>query len=163
QTRVEAVRPYFDRFLARWPDLRALAAAPEEDILAAWAGLGYYSRARNLKRAAMAVVAEHGGRFPQGFAELRALPGIGDYTAAAIAAIAFGAPEVVIDGNIERVVCRLRAIGVPKPHLRAPVRAAVAAMLPPDRPGDFAQAMMDLGATVCTPRAPACLACPLRD
>lgn len=163
QTRVETVKPYFERFLERWPSLADLAAAPLEDVLAAWAGLGYYSRARNLKLCAETVMHCHGGQFPASFAALRSLPGIGDYTAAAIAAIAFGAREVVIDGNVERVACRLDAIALAKPALRRPVREVVAAMLPADRPGDFAQAMMDLGATLCTPRGPDCPACPLRE
>ncbi len=161
QTRVETVRPYFLRFVERWPDVRALAAAPLEEILAAWAGLGYYSRARNLKRCAEAVAARPGGRFPGTASELAELPGIGPYTAAAIAAIAFGEPVAAIDGNVERVVCRLLALGAAKGEARPAIRAAVEAMLPPDRPGDFAQALMDLGATICTPRNPACHACPL--
>jgi A/G-specific adenine glycosylase len=161
QTTVEAVKPYFARFLARWPDVASLAAAPEEEVLKAWAGLGYYSRARNLKKCAEEVVARHGGRLPAEIAELRALPGIGAYTAAAVAAIAHGRPAAVVDGNVERVVARLRAIETPLPAAKAEIAAAVADMVPAERPGDFAQAMMDLGATICTPRRPSCIVCPL--
>ncbi len=163
QTTVEAVKPYFARFAATWPTVAALAAAPAEDVMKAWAGLGYYSRARNLKKCAEAVVAEHGGAFPDTEAGLRALPGIGPYTAAAIAAIAFDRPAAVVDGNVERVVSRLAAIHTPLPDAKPQIRAAVEEMVPDERPGDFAQAMMDLGATVCTPRRPACIICPLSD
>jgi A/G-specific adenine glycosylase len=163
QTTVEAVKPYFRAFLAKWPDARSLAAADTEDVMKAWAGLGYYSRARNLKRCADLLAAEYGGRFPDTEDGLRALPGIGGYTAAAIAAIAFNRPAAVVDGNVERVVTRLRAIETPLPAAKAEIRDVVAELLPADRPGDFAQAMMDLGATICTPRRPACLPCPLRD
>ena len=163
QTTVAAVRDYFHAFTARWPDLAALAAAPEDDILKAWAGLGYYSRARNLKKCADTVMADHGGRFPADLDALRALPGIGEYTAAAIASIAFDIPAPVVDGNVERVVTRLEAIDTPLPRAKPAIRALVADMLDPARPGDFAQAMMDLGATICTPRRPACLHCPLRN
>ena len=163
QTTVAAVRDYFHRFTARWPDLTALAAAPEDDILKAWAGLGYYSRARNLKKCADAVARDHGGAFPADAGALRALPGIGEYTSAAIAAIAFDAPAPVVDGNVERVMTRLHAIDTELPRAKPAIRALVADMLDPARPGDFAQAMMDLGATICTPRRPACLHCPLQD
>jgi A/G-specific adenine glycosylase len=163
QTTVAAVGPYFRRFLSRWPDIAALAAAPREEVLREWAGLGYYARARNLHDCARRVVAEHGGRFPTTVPELRALPGIGPYTAGAIAAIAFDAREVAVDGNVERVVSRLAAITTPLPQAKAGIRALAGAMMPTVRPGDFAQAMMDLGATVCTPRGPSCPACPLRD
>jgi A/G-specific adenine glycosylase len=163
QTTVEAVKPYFRKFLKLWPDIPTLAAADIDDVMKAWAGLGYYSRARNLKRCADLVMAEHGGRFPDTLDGLRTLPGVGDYTAGAIAAIAFNRPAVVVDGNVERVITRLFAIGTPLPGAKKQIREAVAAMLPTDRPGDFAQAMMDLGATICTPRKPACLHCPLRD
>lgn len=161
QTTVAAVTGYFQRFTARWPTVEALAAAPAEDVLAAWAGLGYYARARNLIACARAVASEHGGRFPATEAGLRALPGVGDYTAAAVAAIAFDEPAAVVDANVERVVARLFAITTPLPTARAQIRARVADITPRDRPGDFAQAMMDLGATICTVRNPSCLLCPL--
>lgn len=159
QTTVAAVRPYFERFTRTWPTVEALAAAPEADIMAAWAGLGYYSRARNLVRAARAVAAL--GGFPESEAELRKLPGLGDYTAAAVAAIAFGQRAVVVDANVERVVARLYAIGEPLPDARKAIRARAHEITPEHRAGDFAQGMMDLGATVCTPRDPKCLLCPL--
>ena len=163
QTTVAAVAPRFVAWTARWPDFASLAAADEAEVMAAWAGLGYYARARNLVAAARAVVAEHGGAFPRSEAALRTLPGLGAYTAAAIAAIAFDEPAVVVDANVERVVARLFAIDAPLPAARAAIRAAAAAITPQCRAGDFAQAMMDLGATVCTPRAPRCLLCPVRD
>lgn len=163
QTTVEAVRPYFARFLARWSSIHALAAADADDIMKAWAGLGYYSRARNLKACADQVAALQGGRFPDTEAALRALPGIGSYTAAAIAAIAFGRPAAVVDGNVERVVARIFAISTPLPAAKAEIKARVETMLPPARPGDFAQAMMDLGATICSPRRPKCMICPVGD
>ncbi|MFQ3665735.1 MAG: A/G-specific adenine glycosylase [Sphingomonadaceae bacterium] len=158
QTTVEAVLPHFARFLARWPDVAALAAAPEADVMAAWAGLGYYSRARNLLAAARILAAEG---FPADAAGWQRLPGVGPYTAAAIAAIAFGDPVPVVDTNVERVTARVFAIADPPPRRRLSVAQALRPHVPPDRPGDFAQALMDLGATVCTPRAPFCLACPL--
>ena len=160
QTTVAAVAPYFATFTARWPDVRALAAAPDAEVMAAWAGLGYYSRARNLIAAARAVAAA-GGRFPESEAGLAALPGVGAYTAAAVAAIAFNRRAVVLDANVERVVARMFAIATPLPAGKRAIRAALAPLVPADRPGDFAQAMMDLGATVCTSRAPRCNACPL--
>ncbi len=160
QTTVAAVIPYFERFTARWPTVAALAAADDGDVMAAWAGLGYYARARNLLACAR-VVAARGGAFPATEAELRQLPGLGAYTAAAVAAIGFGERAVVIDANVERVVARLFAIGEPLPRGRAAIREAAEAIVPNQRPGDFAQAMMDLGATVCTARAPRCLLCPL--
>ena len=160
QTTTAAVAPYFARFLARWPTVEALAAAEDAEVMAAWAGLGYYARARNLLAAARAVAAR-GGRFPQTEAGLRELPGVGAYIAAAVAAIAFGERAAVVDANVERVVTRLHAIDTPLPQARGAIRAAVDAMTPADRPGDFAQAMMDLGATICTPRDPRCLLCPL--
>lgn len=162
QTTVAAVIPYFERFTRQWPSMEALAAAADTEVMAAWAGLGYYARARNLLACARAVVHDHGGRFPASEAELRALPGIGDYTAAAIAAIAFGARAVVVDANVERVVARLCAIATPLPGARREIRAAADAMTPPTRAGDFAQAMMDLGSSICTARNPQCLLCPLR-
>lgn len=163
QTTVATVRPRFTAWVARWPDVADLAAADEADVMAAWAGLGYYARARNLLKTARAVMTEHGGAFPRTEAELRRLPGLGDYTAAAVAAIAFGEAAVVVDANVERVVARLAAIDAPLPAARAAIRAAAAAITPVARAGDFAQAMMDLGATICTPRAPRCLLCPLRE
>ena len=161
QTTVAAVAGYFERFVTRWPTVADLAAADDADVMAAWAGLGYYARARNLLACARAVVADHGGRFPDSEAGLRALPGVGDYTAAAVAAIAFGRPSVVIDANIERVIARHRLIETPLPGAKREIRAELAPLVPEDRPGDFAQAMMDLGATICTPRVPACGICPV--
>ena len=161
QTTVAAVKGFYARFLALWPDVRALAAAPREAVLKEWAGLGYYARARNLHACAAAVVERHGGRFPDTEAHLRALPGIGDYTAAAVAAIAFGRVATVVDGNVERVMTRFHAVETPVPAARPEIRRLTAALVPSDRPGDFAQATMDLGATVCTPRSPACALCPL--
>jgi A/G-specific adenine glycosylase len=161
QTTVAAVHGHFARFIATWPDVAALAAAPEAEVMAAWAGLGYYARARNLLDCARVVIAEHGGRFPAGSAALRKLPGVGPYTAAAIAAIAFDEPATVVDGNVERVVARLFAAETPLPAAKPELVALAARLTPALRPGDHAQAMMDLGATICTPRAPDCPACPL--
>lgn len=163
QTTVAAVIPYFDRFTARWPAVEALAGAEDADVMAAWAGLGYYARARNLLACARVVAREHGGAFPDTEEGLRALPGIGAYTGAAIAAIAFGRRAVVVDANVERVVARLFAIAQPLPAARAAIRAAADAITPEARAGDFAQAMMDMGATICTARNPACGICPLRN
>jgi A/G-specific adenine glycosylase len=163
QTTVAAVIPYFQAFTGRWPDIAALAAADESELMAAWAGLGYYARARNLIACARAVIADHGGAFPSQEAILRTLPGVGAYTSAAIAAIAFGRRAVVIDANVERVVARLFAIGAPLPVGRAAIRAAAERITPDARAGDFAQAMMDLGTAICTPRNPACGICPLRE
>lgn len=160
QTTVTAVKPYYEAFLARWPTVKDLAAADEADVMKAWAGLGYYSRARNLKACADAVARAHGGRFPRTEAGLLLLPGIGPYTAAAIAAIAFDERAVVVDGNVERVITRLHAIDTPMPAAKPRIRAAADRLTPAARPGDFAQAMMDLGATICTPRKPACGLCP---
>ena len=159
QTTVAAVIAYFTKFTERWPSIAALAAAPEEEIMAAWAGLGYYSRARNLVACARAVVAR--GGFPETESELRALPGLGAYTAAAVAAIAFGKRAVVVDANVERVVARLFAIDEPLPGARKAIRHHADTITPQNRSGDFAQAMMDLGATICTAREPRCLLCPL--
>ena len=159
QTTTAHAAPYFEKFVARWPSVEALAAAEEADVMAEWAGLGYYSRARNVVACAR-VVAERGG-FPESEEELRQLPGVGAYTAAAIAAIVFGRRAVVIDANVERVVARLFAIDAPLPQAKKAIRAAVEWITPATRPGDFAQAMMDLGAGVCTPRNPSCLLCPL--
>ena len=160
QTTVAAVKSYFDAFTARWPSVADLAAADEEDVMKAWAGLGYYSRARNLKACAETVARDHGGRFPETEEGLRALPGIGPYTAAAIAAIAFDRPATVVDGNVERVVARLFEIAEPMPAAKGEIRARAAEITPTQRPGDYAQAVMDLGATICTPRKPACALCP---
>ncbi|MBI1403063.1 MAG: A/G-specific adenine glycosylase [Porphyrobacter sp.] len=161
QTTVAAVKPYFAKFTETWPTVEALAAAREEEVMAAWAGLGYYSRARNLLKCAREV-AERGG-FPSTEPELRRLPGLGDYTAAAIAAIAFGRHAVVVDANVERVVARLFDIDEPLPGARKAIRAAAGTITPEHRAGDFAQAMMDLGAQVCAARNPRCLMCPLRE
>ncbi len=161
QTTVAAVAPYFGKFVARWPTVAELAAASDEDVMSAWAGLGYYSRARNLKACADLVANQMGGRFPETQEALLALPGIGDYTSAAIAAIAFGKPAPVVDGNIERVVTRFTADATPVPKAKVPCRAFMARETPTNRPGDFVQAMMDLGATICTPRNPVCALCPV--
>jgi A/G-specific adenine glycosylase len=163
QTTVAAVGPYFHSFLRRWPTMRALAAAPVEEVMSAWAGLGYYSRARNLHACARHVVKIHDGRLPTEEAELRTLPGIGPYTAAAIAAIAFDRRAAPVDGNIERVLARLRAVKEPLPSAKATLRAIAESLAPAKRAGDFAQAMMDLGATICTPKTPACRNCPWTD
>lgn len=163
QTTVAAVKAYFVKFTSRWPTVNDLAAAPTDDVMAAWAGLGYYARARNLKKCAEAVASEHGGRFPDTEEGLRALPGIGDYTAAAVAAIAFDRQAAVMDGNIERVISRLYAIATPLPAAKPLIKQKVALLTPAVRPGDFAQAMMDLGATICTPKRPACSLCPFND
>jgi len=162
QTTVAAVIGYFERFTALWPDVRALADAPEAQVMGEWAGLGYYARARNLVKCARVVAHELGGVFPQERAALEGLPGIGPYTGAAIAAIAFDAPEVVVDGNVERVMARVHDIRTPLPAAKPEIRAAAAAMTPEARPGCYAQAVMDLGATICTPRTPACGICPWR-
>lgn len=163
QTTVAAVSPYFRAFLDRWPSIEALAAAPLDDVLHAWQGLGYYARARNLHAAAQAVVRDWHGRLPQHEAELRTLPGIGAYTAAAIAAIAFGERTTPVDGNVVRVIARLFAIAEPLPTVRRHIEAQARRLTPAQRSGDFAQAMMDLGATVCLPRQPLCRLCPWRD
>ncbi|MES1971982.1 MAG: A/G-specific adenine glycosylase [Pseudomonadota bacterium] len=160
QTTVATVRPRFQEFVARWPDVESLARADDATLMSAWAGLGYYARARNLIACARAVVAA-GGRFPETEEGLRALPGVGAYTAAAIAAIAFGARAIVVDANVARVVARLFAIAEPLPGAMAAIRTATDSITPDKRAGDFAQAMMDLGSAVCTPRSPRCLLCPL--
>jgi A/G-specific adenine glycosylase len=162
QTRVAAVLEHYDRFMRRYPDIQALAAAPDEDVLASWSGLGYYRRARLLHRAAKVVAGELGGRLPETSAALRTLPGVGEYTSAAIASIGFGEPVAVIDGNVERVLTRLHGWDE-KTALLAMLREASARLLDRDRPGDFNQAMMELGATVCLPRAPLCLQCPVQE
>jgi A/G-specific adenine glycosylase len=177
QTGVKTVGPYFEKFLARWPDVAALASASLDDVLRMWAGLGYYSRARNLHACAVAVAHEHGGVFPDTEEGLRALPGIGPYTAAAIAAIAFNRRTMPVDGNIERVVSRLFAVEEPLPQAKGVIQQLAATLLGPSRPGDeksragdersragdSAQALMDLGASICTPKKPACALCPLNE
>jgi A/G-specific adenine glycosylase len=162
QTTVAAVRDYFHRFTTRWPTVQDLAAAADADVMAEWAGLGYYARARNLLKCARAVVADHGGLFPDTAEGLASLPGIGPYTSAAIAAIAFGRSETVVDGNVERVMARLHDLHIPLPTAKPELTARAAVLTPQDRPGDYAQAVMDLGATICTPRNPACGLCPWR-
>ncbi|MGK2908617.1 MAG: A/G-specific adenine glycosylase [Sphingobium sp.] len=163
QTTVAAVIPYFNAFTARWPTVADLAAADDAELMAAWAGLGYYARARNLLACARAVVKDWSGVFPDSEAEIRTLPGVGAYTAAAVAAIAFGQRAVVVDANVERVVSRLFAISTPLPASRPEIRILADSITPSLRAGDFAQAMMDLGATICTSRSPACGICPLRE
>ena len=160
QTTVQAVKAYFEKFVALWPTVEALAAAPLDDVLKAWAGLGYYARARNLHACAKEVVTRFGGRFPETEEALRSLPGIGPYTAGAIAAIAFGGRHAAVDGNVERVISRVYAIETPLPDSKPEIREKAQALVPERRAGDFAQAMMDLGATICTPREPNCLICP---
>jgi A/G-specific adenine glycosylase len=162
QTTVKAVRPRYAAFLRRWPNVAALARAELGEVLGAWAGLGYYARARNLHACARDVADRHGGKFPETEAELRKLPGIGGYTAAAISAIAFGRRATPVDGNIERVVARLFAVTTTLPEAKSAIKALAETLTPARRPGDFAQAMMDLGATICTPRRPACGLCPVR-
>ncbi|MEP5727727.1 MAG: A/G-specific adenine glycosylase, partial [Erythrobacter sp.] len=161
QTTVAAVKPFFAKFTTKWPDIDALAAAGDDEVMAAWAGLGYYSRARNLVKCAKQVAA-HGG-FPETEAELRKLPGLGAYTAAAIAAIAFGQRAVVVDANVERVVARLFAIEEPLPQARKAIRVKAEAITPDERAGDFAQGLMDLGSSICTSKAPRCLLCPVAE
>jgi A/G-specific adenine glycosylase len=163
QTTVKAVGPYFEKFLARWPDVSALGSAELDDVLRMWAGLGYYSRARNLHACAVTVLREHGGVFPDTEEGLRKLPGIGPYTAAAIAAIAFDRLTMPVDGNIERVVTRLYAIEEALPQAKPLIKEMATTLLGPSRAGDSAQALMDLGATICTPKKPACALCPLND
>lgn len=161
QTTVKAATPYFQAFLERRPDVESLAKASLDDVLAAWSGLGYYTRARNMHRAAQIVVDDYGGHFPQAAADLRKLPGIGAYISAAIAAIAFGQPVAALDANGERVIARLFAVKTPLPEARGRLRELAQRMLPRTRAGDFAQALMDLGSAICTPRRPACATCPL--
>lgn len=163
QTRAQAVIPYYERFLARFPTVETLAAAAEDEVLTLWSGLGYYTRARNLRRAAQAIAAA--GGFPRAYAGIRALPGIGDYTAAAIASIAFGLPHAVVDGNVLRVVARMEndASDIGSPRVRERFRNLAQSWLDVREPGQFNQALMELGATVCLPRNPQCLLCPLAD
>src|SRR6056297_2647795 len=162
QTTVAAVKAYFERFTTLWPTVTDLAAAPDAQVMGEWAGLGYYARARNLLKCARVVAEDHGGQFPDTRAGLMALPGIGPYTAAAIAAIAFDRSEVVVDGNVERVMARLHDIHTALPKAKAELTEAAAALTPEARPGDYAQAVMDLGATICTPKRPGCMLCPWR-
>ena len=161
QTTVATIAPRYAEFLKRWPDVRAMAAAPLDDVLGQWAGLGYYARARNLHKCAVTIVAEHGGNFPDTEEALLALPGVGAYTAAAIAAIAFDRRAIVVDGNIERVVARLFEIETPLPAAKPEIKDRAETIWPQTRSGDFAQGLMDLGATICRPKSPACLLCPL--
>jgi len=163
QTTVKTVAPYYARFLERFPTVERLAAASLDDVLRAWAGLGYYARGRNLHACAQAVVARHGGKFPATEAALAELPGIGPYTAAAIAAIAFDAPASPVDGNVERVVARLFAVEDALPEAKPEIRRLAATLTPARRAGDFVQAMMDLGATLCSPKKPACALCPWHE
>lgn len=161
QTQVVTVREYFLKFTTKWPSVQDLANADEEDVLKAWAGLGYYSRARNLKKCADLIVAEYGGKFPDSVEELIKLPGIGDYTASAISSIAYGKAVPVVDGNVERVITRLYKIEIPIPEAKPKIRKITNTLLDKNRAGDFAQAMMDLGATICTPKKPNCDGCPV--
>ncbi|UWQ53674.1 A/G-specific adenine glycosylase [Leisingera caerulea] len=163
QTTVAAVREYFLRFTSRWPTVLDLAAAEDADVMSEWAGLGYYARARNLLKCARTVADEREGVFPDSYEGLLKLPGIGPYTAAAIASIAFDRPETVLDGNVERVMSRLHDIHEPLPDAKPVLKERAAELTPDQRPGDYAQAVMDLGATICTPRNPACGICPWRD
>ena len=161
QTTTPHATPYFETFTARWPTVSDLAAAGDGEVMAAWAGLGYYARARNLLACARAVVRDHGGVFPDTEAGLLALPGVGAYTAAAVSAIAFGRPTNVVDGNVERVMARLFAVETPLPAAKPGLKRLAATLVADDRPGDWPQALMDLGATVCRPGQPLCEACPL--
>ncbi|MGR3761446.1 A/G-specific adenine glycosylase [Roseobacteraceae bacterium NS-SX3] len=162
QTTVAAVRDYFHRFTARWPAVAYLAAAEDAEVMGEWAGLGYYARARNLLKCARVVADDMGGLFPDTYEGLLALPGVGPYTAAAVAAIAFDRPETVLDGNVERVMARLHDIHAPLPGVKPELKERAAELTPHERPGDYAQAVMDLGATICTPKNPACGICPWR-
>ncbi len=161
QTTVAHAAPYFLAFVGRWPTVSALAAAEDGEVMAAWAGLGYYARARNLLACARAVARDHGGVFPGDEAGLLALPGVGAYTAAAVAAIAFDQPANVVDGNVERVIARLYAVEAPLPAAKPELKALAGRLVDADRPGDWAQALMDLGALICRPKAPLCERCPL--
>jgi A/G-specific adenine glycosylase len=160
QTTVATVRSYFERFQTRWPTVADLAAAKDADVMGEWAGLGYYARARNLLKCARVVVDEHDGAFPADHAALLKLPGIGPYTAAAVSSIAFDLPFTVLDGNVERVMARLYDIHTPLPSAKPELMEKASALTPDQRPGDYAQAVMDLGATICSPKSPACGICP---
>ena len=160
QTTVAAVKDYFRKFTEIWPTVHDLAAAEDSDVMAAWAGLGYYARARNLLKCARVVSEAHDGIFPATREELLTLPGIGPYTASAIAAIAFDQPATVVDGNVERVMSRLHCVEIPLPTAKPELTELAAELTPQTRPGDYAQAVMDLGATICTPKSPACGICP---
>lgn len=161
QTTVPHATPYFLKFTARWPTVSDLAGAADADVMAAWAGLGYYARARNLLACARAVADRYGGVFPSTDEGLRSLPGLGPYTAAAVAAIAFDRPANVVDGNVERVMARLFAVETPLPHAKPELKRLAAPFVTDERPGDWAQALMDLGATVCRPKTPLCDRCPI--
>ena len=163
QTTIVTVKPYFEKFLNQWPTVHDLAKASDDDVLVAWAGLGYYRRARNLIKCAKVVVDEHGGIFPGSYAELLNLPGIGPYTASAIASIAFGEPVAVVDGNVERVITRMATISETLPAAKALVKDVLQPIVSQNRPGDMAQAIMDIGATICTPKNPACILCPVSE
>lgn len=163
QTTVAAVRAYHNKFMGLWPTVGDLAAAEDADVMAAWAGLGYYARARNLLKCARAIVADHGGKFPETNDVLLTLPGVGPYTAAAISSIAFDEASVVVDGNVERVMARLHDVHEPLPASKPALTTLAAKLTPTKRAGDYAQAVMDLGATICTPRNPACGICPWRE
>jgi len=160
QTQVVTVQAYFRKFISEWPTIKDLARAELEEVLKAWAGLGYYSRARNLKKCAQIVCEEYQGQFPDDIALLKKLPGIGEYTSAALSAIAFGRPVAVVDGNVERVMTRIHAISTPVSDSKRQIRELTSRLVPVERPGDFAQAVMDLGATICTPKNPSCDRCP---
>ena len=163
QTTVAAVAGYFQRFITRWPTVQALAGAEDGDVMGEWAGLGYYARARNLLKCARVVSGAHGGVFPDTYTQLLGLPGIGPYTAAAIAAIVFDHPETVVDGNVERAMARLFNLSEPLPGVKPALKSKAHGLTPQTRPGDYAQAVMDLGATVCTVRKPVCGLCPLAE
>lgn len=163
QTQVATVKAYFEKFTTKWPTVHDLAKADSEEVMKAWAGLGYYSRARNLKKCAEVIVSDFDGNFPQEVELLKKLPGIGDYTACAIASIAFGKAEPVVDGNVERVISRQYCLKTPMPEGKGEVREIVSDLLAPKRAGDFAQAMMDLGATICSPKKPKCDLCPVQQ
>jgi len=163
QTTVATVKAYFEKFCRLWPSVETLAAARQEEVLKEWAGLGYYARARNLHKCAGVISQEFGGKFPTTEAELKKLPGVGGYTAAAIASIAFNEPAAVVDGNIERIISRCFRIKLPLPAAKKPIKAQVAKLTPKQRSGDFAQAMMDLGASHCRPKNPNCMLCPVQS
>lgn len=160
QTTVPHGTPYWYKFLSYYPTVKDLAAAPLDDVLTHWAGLGYYARARNLHKCANVIVQDHDGEFPPTYKDLIKLPGIGDYTASTIAAICFDEPTTIVDGNVERVITRLHRLESPLPKAKAEIKALASVLSDPGRPGDYGQALMDLGATICTPRNPSCLLCP---